>query len=168
MIPFQPGEIGRLALAGIRLQRGLGSAPISKQLSEAAGSCVGQSSWHTNLDLRALVCVAGASEVCTNSLCALRHPTQSPMTVCRVRKQCDCIEAPAVVAAAHSELTLLIVEFYGDSRRFGVTKSIRQRLSRNAENLVYYLALENVASSPAFYREINCRSGIEISGHTLN
>src|SRR5215472_3841396 len=159
LIGYLPGledcKIRRLALAGITFQQGLGSRTTSEELSKTARSCVGQPSWHANLDLRALACVASASEVCANSLRPLRHPTQSPMTVRYVSTQCDCIEATAIVAAAHSKLTLLIIEFYDHSRRFRVTEGIRQRLSRNAENFVYYVAVENIASSQALHREIN-------------
>jgi hypothetical protein len=90
------------------------------------------------------------------------------MTVGCVGALCECIEAAAIVAAAHSELVLLIIELYDDSRRFGVPEGIRQGLSRNAENLVCYVAMENIASSAALYQEINCPNRIEIRSHTIS
>jgi hypothetical protein len=90
------------------------------------------------------------------------------VTVGWVSEQCDYIEAATIVAAAHSDLTLLIIEFYDDSRGFRVPESIRQRLSRNAENLVHHVAVENIVPSAAFYRKINCPNSIEIRSDTLN
>jgi hypothetical protein len=78
------------------------------------------------------------------------------------------VEAASVVSANHSELTFLIIEFHYDLRRSRVSEGVRQRFSGNAKDFVHNVALESIASSFSFDREISCGMAIEISGHPLN
>jgi hypothetical protein len=141
---------------------------FGENLPEATGSDVGEMTRDDDLHFRALPRGAREPEVRADAFCALRHATESPMTIRLVGGWRCRIKAPAIVATTHNKLMLPIIEVHGDFGRSRMAKGIGQSLSGNAKDLVYYVVLQGIASSFAFYREIEGGNVAQISSHTLN
>ena len=90
------------------------------------------------------------------------------MTVRRGGEHRVHIEAVAVVATRHPELVRLIIEFYLDSCRLGVSERISHRLSCNREHLVDNMEVEARAASMAVYGERHRVTAVEVVREALD
>ena len=120
----------------------LGGSPSLQKQTEALSADVRSASRHDYVDIRALAWRTCVGKLRTNFFRALRHASQSPVTVSLARLLGNHVEAPSVVPAGEDELASLVVEFDRDTWSFGMAKGIGQGFPRDAKDLLHNIRLE--------------------------